>query len=130
VWVRGICAVRPGVPGLSDNVRVISILGRFLEHSRAYEFANAGDVEVWTGSADLMHRNLDRRVEALVRLKSPEHVAEVGALFDFALDPRTAAWHLDSDGVWTRRTHDDEGRPLADYQETLIREKQRRGRLS
>jgi polyphosphate kinase len=130
IWVRGICAVRPGIPGVSDNIRVVSILGRFLEHSRSYEFTNGGDTEVWIGSADLMHRNLDRRVEALVSLQAPEHRAEVAALFDFALDPGTSSWLLSSDGTWRRHTHDSAGQPLADYQETLIREKQRRGRLS
>jgi len=130
IWVRGICAVRPGVPGLSDNIEVISILGRFLEHSRAYEFANGGNTEVWIGSADLMHRNLDRRVESLVSLKLPEHVHEIGALFDLALQPDTAAWDLHSDGTWKRRAVDDEGRPLRDLQETLIAVHQRRGSLA
>ena len=130
VWVRGICALRPGVPGLSDNIEVISILGRFLEHSRAYEFANGGETEVWIGSADLMHRNLDRRVESLVSLKLPEHVQEIAALFDFALEPETSSWRLQSDGTWQRHNVDGEGRPLRDLQETLIAVHQRRGRLA
>ena len=130
IWVRGICAVRPGVPGLSDNIQVISILGRFLEHSRAYEFANGGDTEVWIGSADLMHRNLDRRVEALVSLRAADEIAEIDALFDLGFEPDTAAWDLHPDGNWTRRYFDAEGRPLRDLQETLIAVRQRRGRLS
>ena len=124
--VRGICAVRAGVPGLSDNIRAVSILGRFLEHSRIYEFANGGHREVWIGSADLMHRNLDRRVETLVRLDAPEQVREVDSLLDLALDPGTSAWDLLSDSRWVRRTHDAEGRPLRDYQATLIASKHRR----
>jgi polyphosphate kinase len=105
--VRGICALRPGVEGLSETIEVRSILGRFLEHSRIFWFENGtaddGDgPSAWIGSADMMHRNLDRRVEALVRLPTPELVAEVGALFDLAFEPTTDAWLLGPDGTWTR----------------------------
>ena len=127
VFVRGICALRPGVPGLSESVRVISILGRFLEHSRAYCFTNGGTPEVWIGSADMMHRNLDRRVESLVRLVDPEEIDEVNGLFDLAFDPGTSAWDLRSDGEWIRRTLGPEGQPLRDYQETLVARNRRRG---
>jgi polyphosphate kinase len=127
VWVRGICALRPGVAGLSENIRVISILGRFLEHSRAFCFENGGDREVWIGSADMMHRNLDRRVESLVTLQDPEHVQAVNELFAFAFDPGTAAWDLHPDGSWTRRTRGLDGEPLRDYQETLISAHRKRG---
>lgn len=120
IWVRGICALRPGIPGLSERIRVVSILGRFLEHSRSYCFENGGDREVWIGSADLMHRNLDRRVEALVRLVDPSQIAQMYSLFDLAFDPGTSAWDLDGDGNWTRRVIDEEGEPLMDYQEALI----------
>jgi polyphosphate kinase len=129
IWVRGICAVRPGVPGLSDNIRVISILGRFLEHSRVYSFTNGGNTETWIGSADLMHRNLDRRVETLVSLVDPEQIADLDALFDMAFDPETSAWDLQQDGAWVRRLYDDEGRHLRDYQETLI-DLKRKGRFA
>jgi polyphosphate kinase len=119
VWVRGICAVRPGVPGMSDNIRVRSILGRFLEHSRAYEFANGGDTETWIGSADLMHRNLDRRVEVLVRL-SAEHAAQVGRLFDLGFEDTTRAWIGQPDGTWAPHAVDAQGQPCLDIQEYLI----------
>jgi polyphosphate kinase len=110
--IRGICALRPGVPGLSETVRVRSILGRFLEHSRVFWFDNGGEPAAWIGSADMMHRNLDRRVEVLVRLRDPHVVAEVGALLDLALDPGTTAWELGSDGEWRlqhgeRHLHDE-----------------------
>ena len=126
IWVRGICAMRPGVFGLSEMTRVISILGRFLEHSRAFCFENGGAREVWIGSADMMHRNLDRRVEALVRLVDPEHVAEVNGLFDLAFDPQTARWDLRDDGSWFRRTTADDGSPLREFQETLVSRQRRR----
>ena len=119
--VRGICALRPGVPGLSETIEVRSILGRFLEHSRIFWFENAGDPVVWLGSADMMHRNLDRRVEVLVKLPSEELVAKVAALLDTTFGPETAAWVLDSEGAWTHN-----GRPLQ-LQEKLI-ERQRRPR--
>ncbi|GAB2625094.1 RNA degradosome polyphosphate kinase [Nocardioides ginkgobilobae] len=119
--VRGICALRPGVPGLSENIRVRSILGRFLEHSRIFWFENGGEPQAWIGSADMMHRNLDRRVEVLVRLPATESVAEVGELLDLAFDDRTSAWVLDPDGTWHRNAGE------VHLQEELI-ERQRRRR--
>ncbi|MEI6405071.1 MAG: hypothetical protein WCO64_04795, partial [Actinomycetes bacterium] len=118
--IRGICSLRPGVVGLSENITVRSILGRFLEHSRVYEFGNAGDCEVWIGSADLMHRNLDRRVEVLVRLNKADS-ASITETLDLAFAESTAAWHLSPDGSWTRVHRDTQGQPLNDYQEQLIR---------
>ena len=126
LWVRGICTIRPGAPGLSENIRVRSILGRFLEHSRLFWFANGGQPSVGIGSADLMHRNLDRRVEVLASINSPAHVAEIGELFDVAFDKRTASWKLQPDGTWVAFTLDDEGKPLQDMQEWLIGTKSRR----
>lgn len=122
VWVRGICSLRPGVPGLSDNIRVRSILGRYLEHSRIFHFENDGDPQVYIGSADIMHRNLDRRVEALVRLDNPAHIAETSELFDLAMDPGTSAWHLEPDGDWVRHDRDAAGEPLVDLQDERWRQ--------
>ena len=127
VWVRGICAIRPGVPGMSSTIRVRSILGRFLEHSRAYEFTNGGEPEVWIGSADLMHRNLDRRVETLFALQQATHVQTINDLFDLAFDPGIQAWDLDSDGVWNRRLLAEDGSPLIDLQSHLISTMNQRG---
>jgi len=99
--IRGICSLRPGVPGLSENIRVRSILGRFLEHSRVYWFAGGGEPEAWIGSADLMHRNLDRRVEVLVRVPSADHTAQLGDLLETCGADETKSWHLGPDGAWT-----------------------------
>ena len=129
LWVRGICSLRPGVPGLSENIRVRSIVGRFLEHSRIYAFgaggANGSD-EVWMGSADLMHRNLDRRVELLIRVTDAGHKAELRDLIDLAMDDDTASWWLGPEGAWTRHHLDESGKPLTDLQEYLIKTRQSR----
>ncbi|PAU68002.1 RNA degradosome polyphosphate kinase [Bifidobacterium criceti] len=133
---RGICSLKPGVPGLSENIRVRSILGRFLEHSRIYAFANSdgpqigeGPIagpEVWIGSADLMHRNLDRRVEALVRITMPEQIDELIKYIDLQMADSTSSWHMQPDGTYVRHSKDADGRPLVDSQEYLIRKHQRR----
>ncbi|GAB3220410.1 RNA degradosome polyphosphate kinase [Glycomyces halotolerans] len=114
--IRGICALRPGVPGLSENIRVRSVLGRFLEHSRVYVFENAGDAEVWLGSADLMHRNLDRRVEVLLQVTGGPHRAQLISMLDHGMDDRTRSWRLGPLGLWSRQTGG------IDHQEVLMRE--------
>ena len=100
--VRGICVLRPGVPGMSDRIRVVSVVGRFLEHSRIYRFGTDGDDETWIGSADLMPRNLDRRVEALVRIDDLSHRARLGEVMAMAMEDGRA-WELDATGTWNRR---------------------------
>ncbi|MET8248545.1 RNA degradosome polyphosphate kinase [Streptomyces sp. NPDC005202] len=126
VWVRGICALRPGVTGLSENIRVRSILGRFLEHSRVFVFGNGGEPEVWIGSADMMHRNLDRRIETLVRVVDPTHRAYLNRLLETGMSDSTASWHLGPDGEWTRHATDADGQPLRNIQEMLIDARRRR----
>jgi polyphosphate kinase len=128
LWVRGICGLRPQIPGLSENIRVRSVLGRFLEHSRIYAFGNRDDPgsEIWIGSADLMHRNLDRRVEALVRVADPAQQAELRTLIDLAMDEGTASWWLAGDGTWTRHHLDPDGTPLRDLQQYLIAQRRAR----
>ncbi|CAB4335366.1 MAG: RNA degradosome polyphosphate kinase [Actinobacteria bacterium] len=118
--VRGMCSLKPQVSGLSDNIRVRSILGRFLEHSRVYEFSNGGELEVWLGSADLMHRNLDRRVECLVLVGNSDGQT-ISDTLDIAFSDNTAAWHLRQDGEWERHQFSSDGQPLQDYQEQLIK---------
>nr|WP_286189601.1 RNA degradosome polyphosphate kinase [Sanguibacter hominis] len=124
--VRGICAVRPGVPGLSETIRVRSILGRYLEHSRIFAFANDGVPDIFIGSADLMHRNLDRRVEALVSIADPEQVQNLIALLDASMDDSTASWVLDAAGTWEHRHTGPDGEPLQDIQAVLIQRQRRR----
>jgi polyphosphate kinase len=120
IWVRGICAVRPGVEGLSETIRVHSILGRFLEHSRVFLFGGGGEPEVYIGSADMMHRNLDRRVEALVRITDPQHVEDLRSLLSQGMSQDFSHWELSGDGRWTRRTADADGNTLPDLQSALI----------
>ncbi|MGC4876602.1 RNA degradosome polyphosphate kinase [Micromonospora sp. DT43] len=118
--IRGMCTLRPGVPGLSENIRVRSILGRFLEHSRVFRFGNNGEAEFWMGSADLMHRNLDRRVEALVQVTDPVARAELDHVLTAAMSPDVDAFELAGDGTWTRRTGGEEAARVH-LQELLLR---------
>lgn len=135
--VRGICAVRPGVPGLSENIRVRSILGRYLEHSRIFAFANSlvrsgkdefaltgsanvGDnPDVFIGSADLMHRNLIRRVEALVSISDVNQINGLVNLLDRSVSDEISTWHL-ADTTWTREHTNDDGSERIDLQQELI----------
>jgi polyphosphate kinase len=105
--LRGICSLRPGVPGLSENIRVRSIVGRFLEHSRVMSFVNGGDHEFWLGSSDLMHRNLDRRVEVLLRVCDETARTQLQEILDAAMDPDVRCWRLRSDATWTRSGYRD-----------------------
>jgi len=122
ILVRGMCALKPGVPGLSENIKVRSVLGRYLEHSRVFTFMGGGDPAVFIGSADMMHRNLDRRVEALVRLSQPDHIRELNGLFDLAMSENVASWYLSADGTWTRHQTMENGAILVDLQDQLMKE--------
>jgi polyphosphate kinase len=116
VVVRGICALRPGAPGYSDNIVVRSILGRFLEHSRIIHFGAID--EFWIGSADMMHRNLDRRVEVMAQVKDPRLTAQLNDVFESAMDPATRCWELGVDGRWTASPQ--EGQTVRDHQVSLM----------
>ena len=120
IVVRGICGLRAGVEGLSENIRVRSILGRFLEHSRIYAFAGGGQTELFIGSADLMHRNLDRRVEALVRITDPAMVEDLEWLVTHCASDEVSSWHLRPDGSWERHLVDADGNRLEDIQDSLM----------
>lgn len=128
VWVRGICSLKPGVPGMSENIRVRSILGRYLEHSRIFAFHNDGEPQVYIGSADMMHRNLDRRVEALVKVVAPAHIKELSDFFDLAMSDSSSSWHLGPDGEWIRHNVGDDGKLLVDVQDRTMTNVQRRRR--
>ena len=109
--VRGICALKPGIPGQSENIKVRSILGRFLEHSRIFHFTNAGEDEYWIGSADLMGRNLNRRVESLVRIEKKSHKEYLQEILDLGLSDEVSSWHLHED-KWSRFTQGSDGKAL------------------
>jgi polyphosphate kinase len=117
VVVRGICTLKPGVPGLSDNVTVRSILGRFLEHSRVLHFVGAD--AYWIGSADMMHRNLDRRVEVMAQVTDPRLTAQLGEMLDSALDPATRCWVMGPEGDWVAAPAS--GAQVREYQMELLR---------
>jgi polyphosphate kinase len=111
--VRGICALRPGVPGVSQNIAVTSVVGRFLEHSRIYSFERPGeDARVFVGSADLMPRNLYNRVELVVPVEDPKLVGELSDVLERSLADSTNAWELREDGTWERRSRDGEPRSV------------------
>jgi polyphosphate kinase len=120
--VRGMCAIRPGVPGLSENIRVRSLLGRFLEHSRIFRFDSGGQGATWIGSADIMDRNLDRRVEALVRVRDPAGRRGIDDLLECAWSDKVDHWTLLSDGSWKRSAH---GPGMVDYQQETIARRRR-----
>jgi polyphosphate kinase len=121
--VRTFCTVRAGIPGLSENITTRSILGRFLEHSRIYYFGGGGEPEYWIGSADLMHRNLDRRVEVLCQVFDPQARQQLRDFLDLAMDADTTAWDLQPDGRWVRSG----GTKQIDFQETLMKRLAARG---
>ena len=116
IWVRGICALVPGEPGLSETIRVRSVLGRYLEHSRVFWFANGGKPDVFIGSADMMHRNLDRRIEVLVKLTDPDHIDQVTSHLDKGMGDEVSSWHLQPSGEWVRHATDKDGSALPDIQ--------------
>jgi polyphosphate kinase len=115
---RGICCLKPGVPGVSENVRVVSIVGRFLEHSRIYSFERDGEQCVYIGSADLMPRNLDTRVELLTPIREDSHRADLIDTLDRCFADNVNAWELDNQGSWTRRTRAD-GEPRSVQRELM-----------
>jgi polyphosphate kinase len=102
--VRGICCLRPGLAGVSDNIRVISIIGRFLEHSRAFYFLNGGQEEVYIGSADWMPRNLDRRIECVLPIQNPAHRQTIRTLLELMWSDNRQAWDLQPDGTYLQRS--------------------------
>ena len=118
--VRGICSIRVGVPGLSENIRARSILGRFLEHSRVFHFANGGNDEIYIGSADLMHRNLDRRVESLVQITQSDHKRFFIGAIDNYLSDEFIRWEMQPDGSWLEIIEGADGQRLKDFHTSAI----------
>ena len=119
LMIRGICSLKPGVPDLSDNITVRSILGRFLEHSRIFHFGNAGQDDFLLGSADMMQRNLDRRVEAVVSVKEKGLKLRLKEILKLAFGDNSAAWQLDGEGNWAKlQPGEDE---VVNLQEELMR---------
>ena len=107
LFVRDTCRLRPGLPGISENVRVVSVVGRFLEHSRIYYFRNGGDEEYYIGSADLMKRNLEQRVEIVVPVEAPALRADLRTVLDLHMADERNAWDMQPDGTYVQRRSDD-----------------------
>ena len=120
VLVRGMCALKPGIKGLSETIRVRSVLGRYLEHSRIFYFENAGDPDVFIGSADMMHRNLDRRVETLVKIVQADQIEQLKNILNLGMSDEVASWHLGPDGIWLRKSMSPSGEKLADLQDQMM----------
>jgi polyphosphate kinase len=120
ISVRGICSLVPNRPGLSETIQVRSVLGRYLEHSRIYSFHNEGKSLTYIGSSDMMHRNLDRRIEVLIKLEQPEHLERIDHLFELHMSDSTSTWSLANTGEWTR--HNGLAGELSDIHETLMTE--------
>jgi polyphosphate kinase len=120
ISVRGICSLVPGLKDLSESIRVRSVLGRYLEHSRIYSFHNSGKPTVYIGSSDMMHRNLDRRIEVLIKLENPEHIERIQHLFELHMNDSSSTWSLAANGEWTR--HTGMAGELLDIQEALMAE--------
>lgn len=120
ILVRGMCSLRPGVAGLSETIRVNSVLGRYLEHSRIFYFENGGDPDVFIGSADMMHRNLDRRVETLVRIVQPDQIQQLKRIIDIGMSAEVDSWNLNSEGAWERKSFTDSRTKYLDYQDQMM----------
>ena len=120
IIVRGICSIRLNNDARRENIKVRSILGRFLEHSRIYYFKNGGADDYFIGSADMMHRNLDRRVEALVRIDSDKHKARLKGIFDDSVSDQYSSWRLTDENAWVRKISDVDGNTLVNFQDHFV----------
>jgi polyphosphate kinase len=120
--IRGICCLKPGLEGISENIRVVSLVGRFLEHARAFAFGEGENEKIYLGSADLMQRNLDRRVETLFPLREARHRAKVRRLLDLQLNDPANGWEMNPDGAYARLRPQEEGEEPLDSQALLLEE--------
>ena len=127
--VRDTCRLRPGLPGISENIRVISVVGRFLEHSRIYYFRNGGEEEYYIGSADLMKRNLEQRVEIVVPVEAPALRSELRTLLDLHLADERSAWDMKPDGSYVQRRPQDPDKPGCQQQLITLAEERLRSAM-
>jgi polyphosphate kinase len=120
IVVRGICSIRLNTQARRENIKVRSILGRFLEHSRIYYFRNGGAEDYFIGSADMMHRNLDRRVESLVLIESEKHKQRLAAILDDSVSDKYSTWKLTDENSWVRNVKDHDGNYLVNFQDHFV----------